>query len=166
MKITIKVTYQDYRHLMFFLNYRKRTSVYVLVLGLIMLIVTFLYFFGSPLIKDMPVIQACVAVMCLVMIPLSLLRNINKNFYGNQVIQEQMQYDFTKQGLIVTGESFTRDLSWADVYEISELKYWFLVYNGPRSFYILPKKHMNSDQVTELHNFFRLLGNAEVKEIK
>ena len=167
MKIITKVTLTEYRKLMYQLTYRKPSAIYVTILGVAFAIVTVLFFIGSPVAKDgNPIFSIAFALFTLGMIPYSVYRSSAKNFNSNHQIQERIEYNFTDDILITTGESFHSERDLKKAFKIIETNDFFLIYESAGIFNMIPKKSMSLNEINELRDILRKINITGIKKLK
>lgn len=70
-------------------------------------------------------------------------------FFSNKKIQEQITYIFSNDKVEAKGETFETDFTWNTVFEVKELKDWFLIYQSARTMNMIAKENMDKDQIIE-----------------
>jgi len=166
MKIITKITFPEYRRLMYSMYYRRPMGIIFTALGVIFIILQVLNFIGVPLYKETPYWGLVCGIMFVFYIPFAIHKNSKKIFVSNLRLHEQIEYDFTNDTLIATGESFTAEKDLRKVYKIVELKDWFLLYESAAIFNLIPKKNMTPAEVNELREIFRNVGMAGEKKLR
>ncbi|ROI06464.1 MULTISPECIES: YcxB family protein [unclassified Chryseobacterium] len=83
-----------------------------------------------------------------------------KAFLSNKKIQEENTYTFTPEKIVIKGETFESEYSWNSIYQIRELKDWFLIYQSLQVMNMVPKKDFTREQVSELRS---IITNNGVK---
>ena len=166
MKFKTKISVEDYIKLNYILFYRRGMMIFLTIVGVLMLLVVFLYYSGiAPRIfaeGTVPFVQIIVGFSMVVGMPILIYFSSKKSFLSNLRLNEEIEYDFTYDKMKVTGESFSSELNLDKTFKIQELKDWFLVYQNNIVFNPIPKHTLNSDQITQLRNIFKSLKNISI----
>ena len=80
-----------------------------------------------------------------------------RNFKSNKQSHEKIEYDFTEDRVIVQGETFHSEMGWNEVYKITELRNWVLIYQGIYSMNAI-KKDSFGNQIDEFRKLVRTKG--------
>ena len=163
LSITTKLTFEDFRKANFYFLYRKRTAKISLVLGTILLLVIITpYVTGTSFCTQFPAVPLAIALMLTVLPPFSILRTARKNYDSNKMINEQITYDFDKELVSVTGESFHSKLSWDKLYEVKVTTSWFLIWQNRQVANVIPRRDITDKQIELIKELLK--DNGQVKK--
>lgn len=74
-----------------------------------------------------------------------------KNAYKkNYRAGETIEYNFTDTHLLMTGESFTSEMTWNKIYRVTKTKNWLLVWHGSQSANAIPLSLIPSENINQL----------------
>ena len=165
MSVTTKIDFKDYARLMFILSYRKGWTIYITIIGIIMVVGTFLYY-SKQLVQfndSMVIFRFLFGLFIVILIPYSVYRAAKANYKSNKRLQERITYEFTNEGMQTIGESFNSQSNWIQTFKIEEIKSWFLIYQSKQIANFIPKKDLSDEQVESLRNLFRGITSTTVK---
>lgn len=158
MKIEYKINSKEYIKLMFFIVYRKRASIVLIIMALIPLLLM-IYITAVYKVYDYDISTILILSFLLLYIfvgyPLSLYLRLKKTFYNTKLLQLNTVTEFTENKFSDTAESFYAEMDWKNLYKIEELKSWFLFYINPSEFGFCPKRVMTKDQILELRKLVK-----------
>ena len=95
MNFKIKITSSDYIRLMFLLRYRKPYSIFVTILGFVMLALSIRSFSGEDNYVQQPVILMVFCLMIIIGVPISLYLTSKRNFNSNYRLQEEIECELS-----------------------------------------------------------------------
>jgi len=160
MKIETKLDFKRYLKLTYVLLYRKPVMIFLTICGLLMFILSILYFLGSKsLFADPPYFQVVFGLFVIALLPFSIYKSARKNFSSHGRLQEKITYEFTDEKIKLIGESFNSEMSWDKTYKILELKNWILIYQNRQAINILPKDSFGEN----LTEFKALVKSKNIK---
>lgn len=151
MKITTQLNYESYAALMVQLFYKKGLVIATVVIGVIFILLgilalLFLYDKG-------PILYMLILVgvgLWLVILPYITVRIKSKrDFSSNQMLQQQMMYEFLEDKIMLTGETFSSEMEWSKLYKVVETKEWILLYQSKSMANLIPKETIG-DNLTQL----------------
>jgi hypothetical protein len=149
MKVKTRVSFKEYRKLLFMLTYRKPVMKIILCVALAMLIwITGYYFHFLPVPKPQ-IYQYITLGLITIVQPITIFLTIRRNYNSSNHLREPLVTELTKTELKVQGESFYLEIKWEKLFRIDEERNWFLLYQNNLSAIIIPKKDLNSAQVKE-----------------
>ena len=76
----------------------------------------------------------------LVLLPFFVFLQAKRNFKTNRRLSEQIEYSFTDDNLIITGESFNGTMTWDKIFKVTKTKRWILIWQSSNSANIIPLK--------------------------
>lgn len=78
--------------------------------------------------------------------PILIKKYLKKQFHTNKLLQQEMEYIFSENGLHRKSESIDCTYIWDDIYKIIERKNMFIIYESSNGVLILPKRFFNNDK--------------------
>ncbi len=159
MNFKIKITSSDYIRLMFLLRYRKPYSIFVTILGFVMLALSIRSFSGEDNYVQQPVILMVFCLMIIIGVPISLYLTSKRNFNSNYRLQEEIECELSNDNMKMRGETFNTESDLNQTYKIEELKNWFLLFQNRTIFNLIPKKGMTVEEINTARNIFRNVKN-------
>lgn len=151
--LTTKLSIEDYLKINYYLLYRKWTSKVMTGIGIFML-VSLLFTFDS--FKESPWFQLVFGLFLTVGQPISVYFNAKKNYKSNRRISERINYEFDKENIQVTGESFEAKLTWEKIYSVTENKDWILIWQSQQVANIVPKRDFKEEELQAFKNIVSL----------
>lgn len=151
--IPVTLTEEDF--FIFQFQFSKRP----LIFSFAIIIITFLMFSGN-LLQNTLLIILMLAMMLL--LPLLLYRSIKKEskkqFYSNTMLQKNIDYEFSEEGIRITAENGTSYLLWNEVFTMVEQKGGFVLFQSNRLGNYIPKSSIKDDW--HLQEIKRLIQKA------
>lgn len=146
VKFESKIQQAEYSKLVFTLQYRNLTILFATVIGLNLMLSTFLAEEAS--------LYATVfgASMCLLPLLISLMIKRYYNKFTNY--HETLQCEINVDTITIKGETFSTTERWTNIQKMIELRNWFVIYANsfmPRFF--LSKENMTSQDVERIRYF-------------
>lgn len=87
-----------------------------------------------------------------------------KAFLSNTRIQENHTYIFSEENIKIKGETFESIFEWKSLYQVKEVKDWFLLYQSSQTMNLVPKKDLTPPQIKELRQLIlRNHGKAKLR---
>ena len=162
LSITTKLTFDDFRKVNFYFLYRKTASKISLVLGTILLLVIIIpYATGTTFWTQFPAIPLAIALLLTVLSPYSVFRTARKNYDSNEMINEKITYEFDKDTIAISGESFHSKLSWDMLYEVKLTKTWFLIWQTRQVANVIPRRDITDSQIELIKELVK--DNGQIK---
>ncbi len=150
MKIKTKIEFKDYVNLNLQLITSK-ISFYFLPLAIIILLNNNI---EGVLYKDQTsIFFVVVIILVTIWFPIRVYLKMKKEFYTNKNLQERILYEFYKEKIDITGETFQSEISWTNIHRVKELKNWFLIYQSNNLANLVQKKNFTREEIIELRNF-------------
>ncbi len=81
-------------------------------------------------------------LLVLVMPYLAVKLKAKRGFDSNKLMQEKIVYEFTEDKIFITGTSFKSEMEWSKIYQVKEVKDWFLLYQSKHLMNLIPKNAM------------------------
>jgi hypothetical protein len=159
INVTTKLTFEDFRKVNFYFLYRKTGTKVALAIGtILLLIIGFSYATGTTLFTQFPIIPFALALVMTVFPPYSVFRTARKNYDSNKMINERIEYEFDKEQISISGESFHSKLSWDKIYELSTTKSWFLVWQNRQIANVIPRRDISDKQIESIKALVKDIG--------
>ena len=160
MIIESKIGSSSYMKLMFTLIYRKPATIFLLVLGLVSIIISIIYFLGFNIQFDKPpFLELFFGLFILFGFPIIIFLSTKRNFKTNLRFQERITYEFTEDKIKMSGESFNSEMDWSKIYKIQELKNWVLIYQNRAAANIIPIESFND----KIDDFREMVKKKKIK---
>jgi hypothetical protein len=155
MTIESRLNKKDYQRLILLLTYRKPMMIFFVLIGLLSLILSILFFVGVRVPFDKPpYFQMIFGFFVVIALPIVVIKGASKTFQSNLRMQEKMIYEFNQDGIIITGESFNTEMDWEKVHKIQELRNWVLIYQSNQVANII-KKESIGDNINEFRDLIK-----------
>lgn len=162
MIIETEIDEKMYMKFMFTMSYRKLSTIIPTIIGLIMILTSVLYFAGFNIIyNNPPHLQLVVGIFIVAILPFSIYRSAKKNYPLLGRLQEKIIYEFTDEKIIETGETFSLEMDWDEIWKVEELSDWMLVFQDTGSAIILPKASFGKN----LNGFKDLIRSKNIEAI-
>lgn len=71
--------------------------------------------------------------------------------------------DILPEEIKVQGESFYMEVQWKKMFKITEKPKWFLIYQNSLSAIIIPKKDLQTDEISKICKILKKLTNTKVE---
>lgn len=151
MKITAQLNYESYAALMVQLFYKKGLVLATVVSGVIFFllgILALLFLYDKRSILYMLILVG--VGLWLVILPYITVRLKSKrDFSSNQMLQQQMMYEFLADKIMLAGETFSSEMEWSKLYKVVEAKEWILLYQSKTMANLIPKEAIG-DKLAQL----------------
>ena len=162
IKVTTKLAFEDFRKVNFYFLYRKTGTKIALAIGtILLLIIGFSYTTGTPLFNQFPVIPFALALVMTIFPPYSVFRTARKNYDSNKMINERIEYEFDKDQISISGESFHSKISWDKIYELSTTKSWFLIWQTRQVANVIPRRDISDNQIETIKGLVKDIGQVK-----
>lgn len=130
--------------------------------GFMMLLNVLLYAFGVTTFinadaQTFPLFPLLLGLFFIVFYPIMIYRGAKKNFASNPKLSNTVKYEIDEDMIRVSGEGFHTDSSWNEIYKVTELNEWVLIYISRFQFYAIPKDKLGHE-LTTLRTYIRNAG--------
>lgn len=156
--LTTKLSVGDYIKVNYHLLYRKWTTKFMTGIGLFMLI---LILFSLNSLTQFPWIQLIFGLFLTVGMPISVYFSAKKNYQSNGRISETINYEFDKDNIQVTGESFNSKLTWGKIYSVTENKEWILIWQNRQVANVVPKRDFKEGELQAFKSIVAAQGGLK-----
>lgn len=137
MRIEAKIDFNDYLKLNYLLGFRRPAIIFFICVISILSIKAVIDYFATPF--GMDYFSLLFPLFFIAIMFISVYRSSKRNYDSNGRINERIIYEFNYDKIIVTGESFSGESDWKNVYKVVELKNWILIYQQRTSVNIITK---------------------------
>ena len=152
-----QLTLKEYRRICFILLYSKVWVIFISIFSIIYIAGTLILWLTrnySILSNEYYQYGLVVAIMPIWILLLSFF-SIRRNFKSAYRINESTTYDFSDQGYVSKGESFTSKTDWKDVYKVKLIKDWLIVYHNKLVAHMIKVKPTDRDNMEALKAFLK-----------
>ncbi|MDB4292350.1 YcxB family protein [Maribacter sp.] len=141
MKITTRLDFKSYSKLMTRLFYKKHAVWGMTAFGTIIMVLGILGGLAPKPLSFEQVSMFLVYGFIVVLFPVIVIKiRTKRNFYSNQMLQEEITYEFIDDRIKMTGASFKTEMTWSKVHKVQEVKDWFLIYQSKQLMNLIPKQ--------------------------
>ena len=144
--LTSKIDLRDYRNLIFRLTYTTPLILYANIMGLAIM-------FSSILSGNYNNILNMAIGLFLILMPVAVIVQSNKNFHATRMLNERTSYEFDAKNIHIMGETFSSTIEWSSLFKVKELKRWVLLYTGENVANIVSKNSLSSEDMDTLRSF-------------
>ena len=119
----------------------RRPVVWLMAgLGLFSLILSGYYFlFSNITLQTPPVFPLIFGITVWILAPVFLYRAVKKNWNSKRRTREKIEFEFTNEKIIKTGETYKVELSWEKTFMVKEFKNWIVIYQSKHNGDVIPK---------------------------
>jgi hypothetical protein len=166
MKIKTKISFKEYRNLLFGLAYKKPVMKLVLSVDLAMILWILGYYLHFLPVPRPMIYQYITFVLITIVQPCMIYLTIKRNYDSSNHLREQLETEFTENGIKMQGESFYTEIKWEKIFRIEEEAKWFLIYQNNLSAILVPKRDFNKSQESEFRHLLKGIHNVPVRFMK
>lgn len=163
IQIKSEIELKKYINLVYTLTYKKPYILLITLIGIVLLILSILYFTGLYEASSPPYFHLIFGLFMTVVLPYSIYRSATKNFDSNQRLSEEITYEFDHELIHIKGESFQAELTWPKSYKVLELNSWILIYQNKLVANIIPKDSFSTEQLIEFRELVQGLPDVKSK---
>lgn len=153
IKLSTRLTQEDYIKVNFHLLYRKLSIKIFTGIWIFVLLISLTTFLDGRILETWPQILFIVAFVSA--LPAVTYFSAKSNYKSNQRISETILYEFSDDIMITTGESFSANLTWEKVYSVTETKNWVLIWQNKQVANIVPKRDFYNDDLLRFKEIVR-----------
>lgn len=147
MIIKTRLTEKDYINLSFLLWFRRSYTRIIYGVFIFCMLVSI---FGNRFLQKDISSDIIIPVIALAILPAFTYLSAKRNYAANSRIKENIEYKFEKEYLIIEGETFKTQLSWAKIYRITQTKNWVLIWQSRHVTNAIPKEDIWEGERAEL----------------
>jgi hypothetical protein len=155
MKIKSKISFKEYRKLLFGLTYKKPMMKVILCVAFAMLVWISGYYLHFLPVPKPAIYQYITLILITLVQPVVIYWTIKRNYDSSNHLRELLEIELTQDEIKIQGESFYTEIKWKKIFKIDEQTNWFLFYQNNLSAIIIPKKDFHG---TQLEEFKRILS--------
>jgi hypothetical protein len=162
MTIKTRISFKEYRTLLFGLAYRK--PVMKILLGVDLLTISWILAYYSHLAPvPKPLIYQYVTVILITLVqPGMIYWTIKRNYESSNHLREPLEIKILRTEIQLNGKSFSTQMAWNKVFKIDEQLHWFLVYENTLSAIIIPKKAFTKTELLEFRKILQTIKKVPV----
>ncbi len=158
MTIKTKISFKEYRNLLFGLAYRKPMMRVILAVAAAMITWILGYYLNFLPVPKPEIYQYITLTLITVVQPTVIYWTIKRNYDSSNHLREPLEIELTPRDIKMKGESFQTKIAWEKIFKIDEQTNWFLIYLNNLSAIIIPKKDFHGTQEEE---FRRILATIQ-----
>ncbi len=164
IKLQTQLSWEDIKNFNFYILYRRGTTIFITIIGVIMLLFALSYFLGffSTLSKP-PIGQLLMGLVFTIGLPLFTIYSARKQFNSTGRFNEKITYTFDKVWIEIIGESFETKITWEKLHKVRETDKWFLLFANKNMAHIIPKDSLSNLQISSLRTIIRSFSNPDFK---
>jgi hypothetical protein len=162
IKVKSKISFKQYRKLLFGLAYKKPMMKVLIGVAFSTLVWILGYYFHLLPVPKPQIYQYITLVLITVVQPTAIYFTIKRNYYSSNHLGEQMEIELTQTEIKVCGQSFLTEIEWKKIYKIEELTKWFLIYQNSLSTIIISKTAFHGTQLQQFKRILKGIKNVPV----
>jgi hypothetical protein len=162
MIIKTKISFPQYRNLLFGIMYKKPMMKLILGVALAMLVWILGYYLHILPLPKPEIYQFITLFLIVVVQPSIIFWTIRRNYYSSNHLREPLEIEITKTEINMQGRSFFTKIAWKNIFKVQEQTNWYLVYQNNLSAIIIPKTAFHKDQEEEFRNILEHLPKIPV----
>jgi c-di-AMP phosphodiesterase-like protein len=145
-KLTIQtqLSLDDFTKASYHLLYRKLLVKLLTGFGIYILIIDAFTFFTEG---QFDWYRIFVGLFLIIGFPLQVKLTAKRNYKSNRRMGERITYEFDKELIQLTGESFNSKMTWGKIYRVTENKDYFLIWQNRQVANIIPKRDLNKNEI-------------------
>ena len=158
--LTTKLSIDDYIKVNYHLLYRKLAIKFMTGIGLFMLLIITFSFNDFT---SFPWFQLIFGLFLTVGLPVQVYFAAKRNYKSTGRISETIAYEFDKEHIQLTGESFNSKLTWDKIYSVTENKDWVLIWQNRQIANVVPKRDFKDGQLQAFKDIVKLQSGLKNK---
>jgi len=158
--LTTKLSIDDYIKVNYHLLYRKLVIKFMTGIGLFMLLIITFSFNDFT---SFPWFQLIFGLFLTVGLPVQVYFAAKRNYKSTGRISETIAYEFDKEHIQLTGESFNSKLTWDKIYSVTENKDWVLIWQNRQIANVVPKRDFKDGQLQAFKDIVKLQSGLKNK---
>jgi hypothetical protein len=162
MIIKTKISFKEYRNLLFGLTYKKPVMKIILCVAVAMIVWIVGYYLHFLPVPEPEIYQYITLILITVIQPIVIYWTIKRNYDSSNHLREQLEIELTEKEIKIQGESFYTEMAWKKVFKIDEQTNWFLIYQNNLSAIIIPKKDFSGSQMDDFKRMLTAIENVPV----
>ena len=150
MKIKTKISFKEYRKLLFCLIYKKPTMIAIVGVGFAMILWILGYYLHFLPVPEPQIYQYITLSIIGVFQPLSVFWLLRRNYTSSNFLSQQVEIEVTTDILNIRGKSFYTELIWKYISKVDEVKNYILIYQNNLSCIFISKDDLTKTELKEL----------------
>jgi len=146
MIIKAKISFTEYRNLLFGLAYKKPILKILLCVALAMITWISGYYLHLLPVPKPEIYQYITLILITVVQPFFIYYTIKRNYDSSNHLREKLELDLSQKEIKIQGQSFYTELAWDKIFKVEEQNNWFLIYQNNLSAVIIPKKAFHGNE--------------------
>ena len=110
-----------------------------------------------------PWFQLIFGLFLTVGLPVQVYFAAKRNYKSTGRISETIAYEFDKEHIQLTGESFNSKLTWDKIYSVTENKDWVLIWQNRQIANVVPKRDFKDGQLQAFKDIVKLQSGLKNK---
>ena len=145
--IETQLTEKEFINANMVLLYQKRTTWFPLIVGILILMYAIFTLIFYPSRVDL--ITFGIPLIVIGVLPSSAYFRAKKIFHSSRA-NEKILYEFRENQLVITGESFSSQLTWDKIHKVTGTKNWIFVWHNSQLANPIPKKDIWEGEILKL----------------
>lgn len=162
MQIKTKILLKDYLKLQYTLSYTNPVILFSTALTAFVFMLTLVQMLEGSAVDD-AIFWLVFLGAYIIMRPIAIYFRAKKSFNTNQILQEEVTYEFLPDRLIVISPYSNSEMPWSKIYKIRELRNWFLIYQSDKLFNLIPKQSLSSENIVQLKKMVKNIPGLKIK---
>src|SRR4051794_38440789 len=125
MTIKTKISFREYRNLLFGLTYKKPMMKVIVCVGFAMLVWISGYYLHYLPVPRPEIYQYITLTLIAVVQPTVIYWTIKKNYDSSNHLREPLEIELTAGEIKMKGQSFYTEIAWKKIFKIDEQTNWF-----------------------------------------
>lgn len=164
IRIETKLSREDYTKLVNAMMRSKRSLRTLFWIGILLMLASAVNAVATNLESSIPTfIMGAVLVF---IVPVIIRSSAGRIYDSSIVLTERVIYEIDDNGVNVTGESFTIELDWNRVRQVTEHPDFFLIWENAQMARGLPKRDFKANEITEFREVVRSQPELKHKMLK
>ncbi len=157
IKKQVHISSNDFARLTLHLVYQKKLVKFTILLGILsfaQLLTS--YFLENPI--DILNKISIIGVMIATGLPTLTWMGSKMNYNNNQNALSNITYEFSQQGIRMTGSDFQSSNTWKEIYGASVNKRWFVIWRNTQVANPIPTELFSDEELQQLRAVFKKQG--------
>lgn len=162
MKIKTKISFKQYRKLLFGLAYKKPMMKVIVCVALAMVLWITDYYLNIFPVPQPQIYQYITLMLITIVQPTVIYWTIKRNYDSSNILREPLEIQMTESEIKMQGKSFYMEMAWKTIFKVDEQTNWFLIYQNNLSAIIIPKSAFHKGQLEEFKKILEGIPNIPV----
>jgi len=160
MTIKTKISFKEYRRLLFSLVYKKPIMKIIVGVGIAMIIWILGYYLNLIPVPKPEIYQYITLILIMIVQPTVIYWTIKRNYESSNHLGEQLEIHLTETEINIQGESFYTKIASDKIFKVDEEPCHFLFYQNTLSAIIISKKVLDCTESKELRRIISAIPNV------